>query len=305
MNIECKLKRRKCTSQGCKKHSKDTHALYIDDLTEAVAVDLKKQVVKDPIQRPKPLNYHERNQQILPAGSILQKNLEKIETFTNNNQMKINENKSKIMIFNKSKNFDFPPEFSFENGQILDCLEETKLLGILINTSLKWNSNCHAIYNSAMSRMWLLRRMKLINLEPQIIFDYYIKEIRSLAEQGVVVWNSGLTNYLSNELEKIQKVAMKIILGDGYTSYEGSCTFFNVAKLSSRRTDLCTNYAVKLFKSKRSIEFFTPYSVRGRAKHQKLVKENICRTTRGFNAPLNYLARLVNKNKTKIENSLK
>ena len=127
-----------------------------------------------------------------------------------------------------------------------------------------------------MSRMWLLRRMKLLNLEPHLIFDYYVKEIRSLAEQGVVVWNSGITKYLANELEKIQKVAMKIILGVNYTSYEGSCTFFNVAKLSSRRTDLCTNYAVKLYKSKRSKEFFTPYSVRGRTEKQKLVKENVC-----------------------------
>jgi len=35
-----------------------------------------------------------------------------------------------------------------------------------------------------------------------------------------VVWNSGLINYLENELEKIQKVAMKIILSEHYTSYE-------------------------------------------------------------------------------------
>ena len=68
---------------------------------------------------------------------------------------------------------------------------------------------------------------------------------------------------------------MKIILGVNYTSYEGSCTFFNVAKFSSRRTDLCTNYEVKLYKSKRSKELFTPYSVRGRKDKQKLVKENV------------------------------
>ena len=98
---------------------------------------------------------------------------------------------------------------------------------------------------------------------------------------------------------------MKIILGVNNTSYEGFCKFFNVAKLSSRRIDLCTNYAVKLYKSKRSKEFFTPYSVRGRTERKKLVKENVCRTTRCFNAPLNYLARLVNINKTKIEQSLK
>ena len=304
LNNSCKMKMKSCKTVGCPKHAKDMHALYIDDLTETVAVNLKKQVVNDPVQRPFPLNFHERNQQVLPSGSILQVNLEKIEDFTNTNLMKINEKKSKVMIFNKSRKYDFPPEFCFADGEILDCVEETKLLGIIINSSLKWNSNTGAIYIKAMSKMWLLRRMKQLNLDSELIFDYYIKEIRSIAEQGVVVWNSGLTNYLVNELEKIQKVAMKIILSEHYTSYETACTFFNVATLSSRRTDLCTNYAIKLYKSKRCDQFFTPYSTRARRKQKKLVKENLSRTTRCYNAPHNYLARLVNANQKKIENSL-
>ena len=148
-----------------------------------------------------------------------------------------------------------------------------------------------------MNKMWLLRRMKQLKLDSVLIFDYYVKEIRSIAEQGVVVWNSGLTNYLSNELEKIQKVAMKIILSEKYTSYEAACTYFNVATLSSRRTDICTNYAIKLYKSKRCYQFFTPYSIRARTKQKKLVKENLSRTARCYNAPHNYLARLVNAKK--------
>ena len=47
------------------------HALYIDDLSEAEAIELKKQLVDDPVQRPFPLNYHERTQHVLPAGIIL------------------------------------------------------------------------------------------------------------------------------------------------------------------------------------------------------------------------------------------
>ena len=98
---------------------------------------------------------------------------------------------------------------------------------------------------------------------------------------------------------------MKIILSEKYTSYEAACTYFNVATLSSRRTDICTNYAIKLYKSKRCYQFFTPYSIRARTKQKKLVKENLSRTARCYNAPHNYLARLVNANKNKIENSLK
>ena len=110
------------------KHAKDVHALYINDLSELEAIELKKQLISDPVERPYPLNYHERTKQVLPAGSILQKNLDKIELFTENNKMKINAGKSKVLIFNKSRKNDFPPELAFKDGEILECLEETKLL---------------------------------------------------------------------------------------------------------------------------------------------------------------------------------
>ena len=251
----CKVKRSKCRTVSCKQHTTDMHAVYIDDLSELEAVNLKKRLIKDPVKRPFPLNYHERTQHVLPVSS-LQGQLNKVEDFTINNQMKINTDKSKIMIFNKSKKYDFPPEYSFRNGENLEVLEQTKLLGIQLTSDLRWSSNTNAIYEKAMSKMWLLRRMKLLKLESGLIIDYYLKEIRVLAEQGVAVWNSGLTKGQIKDLERIQKVALRIILDDGYSSYEVACEFFKIENLSERRLQLCTNFAVKVFKSDRSSDFF-------------------------------------------------
>ena len=201
------------------------------------------------------------------------------------------------MIFSKSRKFDFPPELCFKDGELLECLEETKLLGIQLQSSLKWNANTLAIYTKAMSKMWLLRRMKGLKLEPSLIFDYYAKEIRPLAEQGVIVWNSGLTKAQVSDIEKIQKVALLIILGDKYSSYDVACKIFDISTLSSRRAQLCSSFAVKLFKGPRSEQFFTLANQRVNARNEKkLVNENICRTTRCYNAPHNYLNRLVNEN---------
>ena len=113
----CKARYKTCKKENCIKHAKDTHALYIDDLSEAEAIELRKHLSDDPVQRPFPLNYHERTQQILPPGGVLQKNLDTIKIFTNNNQMKINSGKSKVMIFNKSQKYDFPPKMSFQDGK--------------------------------------------------------------------------------------------------------------------------------------------------------------------------------------------
>ena len=170
MSTTCTAKFKTCKKDGCAKHAKDMHALYIDDLSELEAIELKKQLINDPFTRPFPLNYHERTQQILPPGGLLQKHLNNVEKFTENNQMKINASKSKVMIFNKSRKYDFPPEVTFEDGKILECLEETKLLGVLISSSLKWDSNTKAICEKAMTKMWLLRRLKIFKLDP----DYFL-----------------------------------------------------------------------------------------------------------------------------------
>ena len=130
---ECRARYKTCKIADCIKHARDMHALYIDDLSEAEVIELKKKLISDPVQRPFPLNYHERTQHILPAGSTgMQQRLDNLENFTIRNQMKINESKSKVMLFNKSRKFDFPPEFSFQNGEVLECVEKTKLLGIFL-----------------------------------------------------------------------------------------------------------------------------------------------------------------------------
>ena len=138
-----------------------------------------------------------------------------------------------------------------------------------------------------------------------LIFDFYLKEIRPLAEHGVAIWNSGLTKGQVADLEKIQKIALKIILNDQYISYDVACTLMNVLPLEHRRTDLCTSFPIKLYKSPRSGNYFTPAIklVNTRSEQQLLVKEKKCNTKRCHNAPHNYLARLVNLNKQKIENS--
>ena len=188
--------------------------------------------------------------------------------------MKINEKKSKIMMFNKSRNLDFPPEFSFKNGELIECVDETRLLGIQIHKSLRWDSNCLSIFKRSMSKMWLLRRMKSIKLEKSIILEYYLKEIRPLSEQGVIVWNSGLTKAQVRQLENIQKVALKIILNNEYSDYLLACKTSGISTLSSRRAQLCSNFAVKLYKTKRCEEYFTKLHPKtGTRNLTKIVKE--------------------------------
>ena len=86
----CSEKRAKCETTSCTTHKKDTHAIYIDDLSEEEAIDLKEQLILDPISRPLALKFYERTGHIFQIeNSLLQKQLTRMEDFTQNNQMKI------------------------------------------------------------------------------------------------------------------------------------------------------------------------------------------------------------------------
>jgi len=148
--------------------------------------------------------------------------------------------------------------------------------------------------------MWLLRRIKASNLEPKIIIDFYLKEIRIVAEHGVAIWNCGLTKAQSHTTEKIQKIALKIILGDSYTTYDEARSIFGLKLLSERRNDICIKFALKLYQSKYCKQFFTLANPTVKTRQHTLVIEATFNTNKGLNAPHNYLARLVNQNSERL-----
>ena len=50
--------------------------------------------------------------------------------------------------------------------------------------------------------------MKKLDLEPLVILDVYIKEIRSVMELAVPAWHSGHTVKQSADIERVQRVAV-------------------------------------------------------------------------------------------------
>ena len=66
--------------------------------------------------------------------------------------------------------------------------------------------------------------MKSFHLDIEHIADTYIKEIRSILELAVPVWHSGLTIKHSRDIERIQKVALYIILGENFINYDVACS---------------------------------------------------------------------------------
>ena len=192
--------------QGPVLKSKAEKVKFVDDGTVAVSIDLKACLVPDPVDRARPLNFHERTGHILPDdNNMLQYYISDTEQFVSENKMVINKDKTKVISFTKSRKWDFPPELHFADGTPIEYVSETKLVGVVLSQDLKWNKNTSYICQKARSKLWILRRLLKVELDINQMFDVYSKEIRSILEMAVPVWHSGLTRQQSSEIENIQK----------------------------------------------------------------------------------------------------
>ena len=79
--------------------------------------------------------------------------------------------------------------------------------------------------------------------------NIYILFVRSLLDQSATVWHSSLTQGNIDDLERVQKSAFKIILGNEYTSYEKSLVKLDMETLYIRREQLCLYFALKCLKN--------------------------------------------------------
>ena len=132
------------------------HLKYVDDLTYAESINLLDQLVPVPSDQRHPsltLGHARTGHVLSPVKSKLCKQITKTEELNN---MRINHNKSKVMLFNPCHMLDFMPVLTLEDQQ-LEVVGEVRLLGLIIRKDLKWAANTEYIVKKADGRLWTLR----------------------------------------------------------------------------------------------------------------------------------------------------
>ena len=144
----------------------------MDDGTVAVTVNLKTSLVQDPVDRPRPRNYHERTGHVLPKeNNLLQFYIKDTENFVGENKMVINTKKTKVISFSKSRKWAFPPELHVLDGTPIEYIYDTRLVGVVVSQDLKWFKNTAYICQKARQKLWILRRMLKLDLDIYQMFD--------------------------------------------------------------------------------------------------------------------------------------
>ena len=271
---------------------------YVDDAAAATRINLKSYLVPDTSARPRPLNFRERSELVLPPeNNPLQYIVKGAEQFVKENNMIINKKKTQVIMFTRTKTLDFPPELYFEDGSLIETVSEVKLLGVFVTEDLKWKKNTEYLVSKARQKIWILHRLVPLGLSLHELFDVYIKEIRSILEFAVPVWHSSLTSKQSSSIEAVQKLALKIILRQKYTSYHEACNYFNTKTLLERRKMICLRFATKNIASDHCLFTLPTPDERLRPRNIK-VKEFRCNSVQFERSSLPYLASLINSERS-------
>jgi len=91
----------------------------------------------------------------------------------------------------------------------------------------------------------MITKLKYVGVPTQDLLDIYKLLVRSLLEYCCVAWHSSLTQAQSYDIERVQRTALKVILGDSYEDYETALQQCVLDTLFSRREYRCLSYGLK------------------------------------------------------------
>ena len=199
------------------------------------------------------------------------------------------------MQFNRSKKYDFPPEFTIGGSEVLEVKSELRILGVIVQNTLRWDSQCKEMVKKATRTTWAIRRMKVLGVQQSVLVDYWKSEGRVHLEYGCPVWHSSLTIAQSRSLDRAQRVAMAAITGRWEASHTLQLQNLGLERLSTRRVNICKRFVLSTATDSRHQDLFRPLtSNTRRGKSGTKYHEISARTSFYRKSALPYLTHLLN-----------
>ena len=200
-------------------------------------------------------NIPQHNQLIRSEHLKTTKYVKEINEWTEKNLMKLNEKKTHQIIFNFNRDKQFTTEVKLK-GESLEILEEVKLLGVIITNDLKWDKNTSYLVKKANKKMRMLHIASKFTRNREHLKQIYKTFIRSNLEFSSNVWHSSLTKENRQDLERVQKAALRVILGAEYLNYKDALTLAKLESLEERRGLISLKFAKNCLKNENFSKLF-------------------------------------------------
>ena len=168
-----------------------------------------------------------------------------LQDWAYSNNMEVNLNKTKEIVLGPPSKTSHLPLLQLSAGHI-ERVNSVKLLGINLNADFSWKSHVEAITSKATQRLYFLKQLRRAGVPPAQLLYFYTSVIRPVLEYAAPVWNHLLTKTQIDQIEAIQRRAVRIIYS--YTSdmpYISALYCAAIPTLADRREQLSR----KFFKS--------------------------------------------------------
>ena len=221
----------------------------------------------------------------ISGESLLQEAVNHISRWSHNNLFQLNPTKCKELVVCFKKTPSSCDSIKID-GVRFEKVSSAKVLGVTISNDLKWNDHVDTITSKAAHRLYLLDQLKRSGLSSDDLLAFYYSVIRSVLEFSCQLLHRSLPKYLSDEIERIQRRALRIICPS--LSYCEAIDKAVIPTLSERRETL----SIKLFNDIVSNEHhklanllppMASYYAR-RLRNKRRFNTPVCRTDRFMNS---------------------
>jgi hypothetical protein len=124
--------------------------------------------------------------------------------------MKLNIGKCKELVIDFAKNKHCFPPLTVDEVNI-ERVKSARILGLTVQDNMKWNEHINNIVKKASKRLYMLRLLKRSKACIDTLITVYTTIIRPVLEYECQVWHYNIQQYLCEDIEKIQKRALRII----------------------------------------------------------------------------------------------
>ena len=139
-------------------------------------------------------------------------------------------------------------------GTYIEEVTSFMLLGVYISNDFSWATHCEYVVKKANRRVYGIRQLKKCGIPEGDLVSIYCSFVRSILEYASVVF-ANLPKYLSQDLERIQRRALAIILS--LVPYVNASTRAGVPTLQERRATACAKFVQKVFFEKPAASAYT------------------------------------------------
>ena len=225
--------------------------------------------------------------------SNLQGELNRLQQWSDSNKMKLNPAKCQYMNICLQRNPAHIPPFVISDFQIqqTECM---KLLGVYIQSDLKWDSQINNMCRNFNRRLYFLRQLKRSKVSVKNLLTVYVMYVRPTIEYACPVWYSGLSKAQFVTLERLQKKAFRIILAGSVKPYKDICQEYGLPTITDRLEQLFLNFGKTLLDSK-TYRHWLPQNRNNNLRNSNKMCTLRCRTSRYKNSCIPSLVDVLNK----------